>query len=638
LFARNSVFDARNAFATTNPDLNRRFVEASLGGPLPGKSGSFFIAGQRLMNDQSSVVNSLDTVSLNGPLDINVPTPQRRDHLFARTSWALTEMQSLSLNYTFSDQSSKNNGVGALVLPEQGFGMSRHTHRVQVIDSVEFSPELRNEATFVFKNQEDQRGSPANGPEILVNGAFVGGPAQSFDGKVRRAFDVQDTATYIRGKHSFLFGATVRNDWWSVFDATNFGGTFTFNSLAEYTNVVQNNVGTPDLFQVNQGNPRVSFLAQQTSGFAQDSIRVLPNLSATFGLRYDWQNTLDDRKDVAPRIAFAYTPGKQKRTVLRAGAGTFYDNLPRTATQDVLLLNGVRSLELDISNPSYPNPFLSGQNASPPPSVTRLAANAQSPYLIQASAGIEEEVWKGSWLSLEYSLLHGVHLLRLRDVNAPLPASGGLRPDPNFSNIEQIESTAFLRGRALTLTFRGGWGKYFKGYGQYVLSHYTNDVSTNGPGGFLFPADNYNLQAEIGPADFDRRHRLNFAGVIQLPRGFRMGTILSAASGAPFDITTGSDPFGDTISRPPGVTRNTGHGPGMVELDLRVTKVFSLERAAGREGRHLRRNVELSADAFNAINHTNVTSIIGVVSSPLFAQADAASPARTIQLSAKYSF
>jgi len=48
--------------------------------------------------------------------------------------------------------------------------------------------------------------------------------------------------------------------------------------------------------------------------------------------------------------------------------------------------------------------------------------------------------------------------------------------------------------------------------------------------------------------------------------------------------------------------------------------------------------LEFSVDAFNAINHTNVTSIIGVVSSPLFGKANAAGPARTIQFSTKYSF
>ncbi|PYT69246.1 MAG: hypothetical protein DMG39_18940 [Acidobacteria bacterium] len=636
-YARNSAFDARNAFATTNPNLNRRFVEGGFGGLLPGGKGSFFLAGQRLMNDQSAVVNSLDTVALSGPLNLNVPTPQRRDHLFTRTHWSLTEMQTLSLNYTFSDQSTQNNGVGALTLPEQGFSTGRHTHRVQLVDSVVFSPTFRNEAIFVFRNQEDRTGSPPSGPEIQVNGAFTGGPSQSFDGKERRAFDVQDTATYISGKHSVIFGATTRNDFWNVFDATNFGGTFVFSSLAEYTSVVQNHIGTPDLFQVNQGHPRVSFLAQQTSGFAEDTFRALPNLSITFGLRYDWQNTLDDRNNIAPRLALAFSPGTKKRTVVRAGAGIFYDNLPRPITGDALLLDGFRVREIDIPFPSYPDPFVGGQAAPPLPSVTRVASDARAPFLLQASVGVEEQIGRGTWLSLEYAFLHGTHLFRVRDVNAPL-SSTGLRPDPNFSNLEETESTAFVRGHALTLTVRGGWGTHFKGYAQYVFSKYINDVSTNGPGVYLFPADNDDLRGEVGRADFDRRHRVNFTGIVQFPVGFRVGSILSVASGAPFDISTGVDPNGDTLARPPGVSRNTGQGPGLVQLDVRLTKLFPLKSASNGERHHSRNSLEFSVDAFNVINHTNVTSIVGVVSSPLFEEASAAGPARTLQLSAKYLF
>ena len=631
-FARNSVFDGRNAFATTNPDLSRRFVEVGLGGPLFGKSGNFFVAGQRLMDDASTVVNALNSVALTGPVNLNVPAPQRRDHLFLRAQWSLTQMQTLSLNYTFTDHSSKNNGAGALSLPEQGTSSSRQTHRAQLIESAALSPQFRNEVIVVFKDQTSQSGNHASGPEIAVSGVFIGGPSQSYDGKEGRAFDVQDTATYMRGKHTLLFGATIRTDWLNIFDASNFGGTFEFSSLDQYRAVVQNHLGAPDLFQINEGNPRVSFLTQQTSGFAQDTMRVLPNLSLTLGLRYDWQNTLDVRRDLAPRLALAFTPGK--RTVLRAGAGIFYDNLPRSAEQDALLMDGVHVREIDISHPSYPDPFLGGQVTSPPPSIARVASAAHSPYLIQTSAGVEQEIWKDTWLSLEYSFLRGVHLFRLRDANAPLPSGSGLRPDPNFSNIAEVQSTAFLRGHALTLTFRGGWGKHFKGYGQYVFSNYTNDTS----GIFSFPADNYNLRPEIGPADFDRRHRLNFAGTVQLPFGFRMGSILSAASGAPFNITTGSDPSGDTMTRPPGVTRNTGRAPATVQLDIRLSKVFSFQRASVAERHRSRRNMEFSVDAFNAINHTNVAGIIGVVSSPLFGQADAASPARTIQLSARYSF
>src|SRR5437773_12133282 len=166
----------------------------------------------------------------------------------------------------------------------------------------------------------------------------------------------------------------------------------------------------------------------------------------------------------------------------------------------------------------------------------RVAPEAQSPYLVQASAGVEEEISKGTWLSLEYSFLHGVHLFRILDVNAPLPSGSGLRPDPNFSNVEEVVSTAFLRGHALSLSFRGGPGKRFTGYGQYVFSKDTNDVSSSGPGTLLFPADNFDLQPEVGPADFDRRHRLNLAGIAQLPFPFPVASLLSASSGAPYHL------------------------------------------------------------------------------------------------------
>src|SRR6266566_1135891 len=76
----------------------------------------------------------------------------------------------------------------------------------------------------------------------------------------------------------------------------------------------------------------------------------------------------------------------------------------------------MRVREIDISYPSYPDPFLGGQVTSPPPSITRVATVARSPYLIQASAAVEEEISRGTWLSLDYSFLHGARLFRLVDV------------------------------------------------------------------------------------------------------------------------------------------------------------------------------------------------------------------------------
>src|SRR3989442_7473031 len=84
-------------------------------------------------------------------------------------------------------------------------------------------------------------------------------------------------------------------------------------------------------------------------------------------------------------------------------------------------------------------------------------------------------------------------------------ARNGLRPDPDFVNINQIESTASERSQALTLTLQGRVAKPFKTYTQYIFSHTTHDTS----GTFSLPANNYDLRAERGPAEFDLRHHFH---------------------------------------------------------------------------------------------------------------------------------
>ncbi len=627
VLARNSVFDARNAFAKSKPDLNRRLLQASIGGPLPGKQASFYLAGQRLMNDESAVVNAVTPA---GPFNTNVRTPERRDRIFTRLQWWPTALHTVSASYTFRDQSLRNDDVGGFNLPEQGVSKRGHKHKVVLSYSALLSGTARNDLLFSFKKENERTGNQATTPAIVVNQAFTGGPSQSFLSDEKRSFELQNTATHIRGRHWLLFGARFRTDLIDAFDASNFGGTFEFASLARFA------AGSPFVFRVNQGDPNVAFTMHLFSGFVQDEFRLRPNLTLSFGLRYEWQSTTHDRNNFAPRFGFAFAPGKSKKTAVTGGAGIFYDNLPRAATQQSLLIDGVRLREVVIANPSFPNPFLSGQVISPPPSLVRLHPNIRSPYLLYTSIGVERELWRRNSLSLEYSYLHGVHLFRSRDINAPL-AQNGLRPDPNFLNIHQIESSALLQSQALTVSFRGRIGKFFKPYAQYVLSKSTNNSS----GTFSLPANNYDLRPERGPAEFDRRHRFNLAGVLALPRGFQVGSLLSVVSGAPFDITTGFDNNGDTVAndRPPGISRNTGRGPGSVQLDLRFTKAFNISRLWGGEQRSpIRHGLELSVDAFNATNHTNVTSIVGVQSSPFFGRANSATAARTLQFSLQYLF
>jgi outer membrane receptor protein involved in Fe transport len=622
LSARNSLFAARNAFAHSIPDVDRRLLQPSVGGALPGKNASFYLAAKRFVNEESAVVNAM---TLTGPFVANVPAAQHHDNIFARVQWWPTALHSIYGTYGFSDHTFKNRGTGGFNLPERGMAGERHNHKVTVSDSAMLPPNWSNNLALGVTREEERAGTAATSPSIVVNQAFSAGPSQSFTQDTARTFDLDNTTTYYgRTGHTVLFGARVRADRVDALDASNFGGTFEFASLARFA------AGAPLTFRINRGDPNIAFSVYRANGFLQDEIRVKPRLTLTLGLRYDWQSTTSDRNNVAPRFAFAFAPAK--KTVVRGGAGIFYENLPLSATERSLLVDGVRLRQVVIAAPSFPDPFLSGQVVSPLPSIVRVAPDIRSPYLSQASLGVEQELWRRNSFTAEYSVLHGADLFRSRNINAPLPATG-VRPDSAFLNVNEIESTASERSQALTVTWQGRVGKLFKPYAQYVFSHTTDDTS----GTFSLPANTYDLRAERGPADADWRHRFNLIGILALPKAFQTGLVLSVTSGSPFNITTGFDNNGDTVAndRPAGVTRNTGRGPRTVQLDLRFAKTFNV--APLRSG-NKRDSFDLIVDVFNAINRVNVTNIVGVLSSPFFGRANSASPARTMQFGVRYRF
>jgi len=109
IYARNSLFDARNAFAKSAPDSDRRFVQAKLAGPLPGRQSSFYIAADRLMDNETAVV---DAVTLSGSFMANVPTRERRYRTFTRVQWWPTDLHTLFVTYDFKDKSRENDKVG----------------------------------------------------------------------------------------------------------------------------------------------------------------------------------------------------------------------------------------------------------------------------------------------------------------------------------------------------------------------------------------------------------------------------------------------------------------------------------------------------------------------------------------------
>ncbi len=615
LLFRNSASDARYAFATVTPPLQRAVSEAQLSGPV-GKNLTFFLAGRYFRSNDTAVTNA---VTPNGPLIENFRTPARNTHLFGRLDFRLSHGHRATLSYKFKNKSRRNQGVGGFNLPERATDFLDRENEARIFETATISDKFLNEARLTFKDQPQETNSLFGQPALIVLDAFSTGGGQISQRQRERVANLQDIASYVKGRHALRFGGGARPRFFHASDASNFGGTFSFSSLTTFAEK------QPFLFTISQGNPSVSFTQHEFFSFFQDEIRLRSNLSWSLGLRHEFQSTLDKRANFAPRIALAYSP-RSGQTVLRAGGGVFYDRQPEVMQQQNLLYNGSRIHQIVISDPSFPNPFSQSSTITfANPSVVRIANDIRLPYLMQASFGIERKLGKGrNYLTLEYTWIRGVHLYRTRNVNAPLPTTG-LRPDSSFININQFESSGTSFSHSAAVTLQSTLRRRLDLLAQYTLSRTTNDTG----GMFSLPADNYDLHGERGRADFDKRQRLNLAGTYRLPLGFHLGTVANLNTGIPFNITAGFDTNHDTVAndRPAGVGRNTGQGPGFISLDAHLSKAIHLKKNMHRP------RAEIGVDGFNVLNRVNFKNFIGTLSSPFYGHANAANPARELQLS-----
>jgi hypothetical protein len=181
------------------------------------------------------------------------------------------------------------------------------------------------------------------------------------------------------------------------------------------------------------------------------------------------------------------------------------------------------------------------------------------------------------------------------------------------NNQYSSEAYALYEGLIVEVTKR--FSNHFSVFGNYTWSKGI-DTSTDFNSDYG-PQDPTNLNLDRAVSEFDERHKVSLAGVIESPwkqsilSGFQLAPIFSYHSGHPFNLLAGGEVNGNnhtTNERPIGASRDTGLGPNYIDLDARLTWGHKLTEKT---------NLQFTAEGFNIANRTNFASVNNEVS-PLF--------------------
>jgi len=411
----------------------------------------------------------------------------------------------------------------------------------------------------------------------------------------------------------------------SSFNESNFIGAYTFSDMAAYHR------REPAKYSVTRGNPVLKTTQFEGALYMQNDVKVSQRLTAMFGARYDFQTNFSDGNNIAPRVGFAYAVGRS--TVIRGGTGIYYNRFWDWILQTQMRLDGTRQYEIVVKNPSFPDPFLSGEVTVIPPSSVRVTdPNLVAPYEFISNVSMERTFKNNLFVSVKYEHNRGVHQFRSRDLNAPLPGQTE-KPDPARGNMWNLESTGLMRYQYFNVSFRQRFSIFSVNAGYNFSSMYNDH---DGPYGL--PSDNYDLRLDWGRLGVPR-HQIHSTVNAKLFLGLFLTGTMNANNGNSYNITTGEDNNGDNNfnDRPAGTPRNSGDGPKFIVFNFNISKAFFVGRQASRSNQ-TGANLNFFANMNNAFNRTNYGVPSGVKTSPFFGRSFNARPARDIKVGLRFQF
>ncbi len=702
-----SIFNAPNPFATAEPGYQSEIVNGNVGGPL-GKQASFFFNVEHRNIQDVSVVNAIvpDFSGTNFiPFGQSVPNPNTRTNISPRLDYQVSKNNTLTARYQFTDENESNAGVGQFSLSSQAYNTHELEQTLQISDTQVLSTNVINETRFQFNRDTTNQISANSEPSIQVPAAFVeGGNSEGNLIDHENRYELQNYTSISHGTHFLKFGGRLRATADSNDSTSNFNGSYQFSSLTAYATYPSPGSGQPGggqacIHDTITGTPSVSELqacgasqfsittGQSTSDvtvvdlgvYASDDWRIRPNLTFSYGLRFETQNDIHDHGDFAPRLSIAWGVDggakKTPKTVLRAGWGMFYDRFPYNDVLQQDRLNGTTQQHITVE--------ASGATISAP-TIYQTNPNLRAPYTIQSAFSVERQVTKSATVALTYLNSIGDHQFFTLNINPIIDLATGTRFLGGTNNIYQYTSEGVFRQNQLIANGRVSLGTKLSLFGFYTLNFANSD--TGGAGSF--PSNQFDPSADYGRASFDVRHRVFLGGSITLPYAFSLNPLIIVNSGSPFNVTVGQDLNGDSIfnDRPGFVSTatcakvkftgnnactplgtfdtvptgstipvNFATGPSQATVNLRLSRTFGFgkkaegaggsgggyggpggggRRGGGLGGRGLtggggnpfggggstnrRYNLTLSISARNVLNHRNFGQPSGNLESPNF--------------------
>jgi len=635
--------NARSADAPIRAPSQRKSYNYSLSGPIVKKKASLSIFGFGSDNSNTSnIVAALPDRRINE----TVGRTSQFTYNEGKLSYNLTKRQPLNVGYHHSSFNTKNSGVGGINLQERASDTKRRTDRIRVTTSGLVGKKYLHEFRFQYID-ENNKTTPRNFDRaVIVSGAFARGGAGSNNRSGRRHFTLSENIVFGVEKHTLKFGTLVEFTKQRLTSADNQNGTYIFSSLDNFR------LGIPSRFSQRLEERKINLSQLQFGTFLQDDVRLHKSFMLSMGLRYEFQNNLSDKNNFSPRIGFSWSPQKKGKTVIRGGAGLYYNWLTAQNLSTILSRDRDQPQETIILNPGFPNPFSGGINQQTINSFWQKSPNLKNPYVLSASIGVSHRIGKRSSIRATYKYEKGVHQFRSRDINAP--DANGIRPDLNFGRTVQIESSAFYVRNSLRIGWSSSLFKKVRIFGGYTLAKRISDAD----GIFSLPSDNFNLRLDRGASSNDQRHRMYTYVSWRIKKSLSFSTNFNIDSSRPYSITTGFDDNNDTVfnDRPPGVKRNSERGvwAKYVGANLSYTYFFGNVKKKGGSGnrriiitsggampsfnKKKRFSLQFYTSGQNLLNQANRRNFIGVQTSPFFGKAVSAGSPRRLNVGMRFGF